>query len=181
MSSPGIGPPGPPNPPSEAPAPPEDSAKGGSRRTFYLNLALAAIFGVILGLGVYTLAYAQGLSYLSNDPNACMNCHIMRDQFDSWNHSSHKAVAACNDCHTPHHNAVAKYTVKAINGFNHSVRFTFGNFAEPLRITGMNKMVAQENCVACHTTTVSQMHVSAQGEEVDCIKCHVNVGHRTIE
>jgi cytochrome c nitrite reductase small subunit len=31
-----------------------------------------------------------------------MNCHIMRDQFEGWSHSSHKAVAACNDCHTPH-------------------------------------------------------------------------------
>lgn len=178
MSSPGIGPPGPPNPPPEAPVTPP---RNRPRRTFYLNLALAALFGIVLGLGVYTMSYAEGLSYLSNDPNACMNCHIMRDQFESWNRSSHKAVTVCNDCHTPHHNATAKWTVKAINGFNHSFRFTFGNFHEPLRITGMNKGVAQENCVNCHTTTVSQMHVSAEGEEVDCIQCHVNVGHRTIE
>jgi cytochrome c nitrite reductase small subunit len=178
MSNPGIGPPGPPTPPAASPDPPSDNR---SRRTFYLNLALATVIGVVLGLGVYTFGYAEGLSYLSDDPSACVNCHIMRDQFESWNRSSHKAVAACNDCHTPHHNVVAKYTVKAINGFNHSYRFTFGNFHEPLRITGMNKGVAQENCVECHDTTVSQMHVSAEGEEVDCIKCHANVGHRTIE
>ena len=34
-------------------------------------------------------------------------------------------TSGCNDCHTPHHNIVAKYTVKAINGFNHSLHFSF--------------------------------------------------------
>src|SRR5688572_32577853 len=43
-----------------------------------------------------------------------------REHFDAWNKSSHRAVATCNDCHTPH-NLVGKYTVKAKNGFWHSL------------------------------------------------------------
>ena len=38
----------------------------------------------------------------------------MRGQFDGWNHSSHKAVAGCNDCHTPHR-FPDKWIVKGIN------------------------------------------------------------------
>jgi len=30
-----------------------------------------------------------------------MNCHIMQSYFDDENRASHKAVATCNDCHTP--------------------------------------------------------------------------------
>ena len=34
--------------------------------------------GVLLGIGATTFEYAEGLSYLSTDPKACANCHIMR-------------------------------------------------------------------------------------------------------
>jgi cytochrome c nitrite reductase small subunit len=74
--------------------------------------------GTLLGLGFYTFQYAEGLSYLSNDPQACMNCHVMREHFDSWTRSSHHAVASCNDCHVPHH-FPAKYVAKMENGWNH--------------------------------------------------------------
>lgn len=139
------------------------------------------MLGLIFGLGVFTFTYAEGLSYFSDDPASCLNCHVMRDQFEAWNHSSHKAVATCNDCHTPHHNIVAKYTVKAINGFNHSLHFTLDTFPDPIRIREMNAGVAQANCNACHESLVSQVHVSALGEANDCVACHGNVGHRTIE
>ncbi len=65
-------------------------------------LLLAALVGVLCGVGAYTFYYAKGASYLSNDPQACVNCHIMREQFDSWQKSSHHAAATCNDCHVPH-------------------------------------------------------------------------------
>jgi cytochrome c nitrite reductase small subunit len=101
-------------------------------------IAAVAAVGVLVGLSVFTFVYAQGGSYLSDDPSACMNCHIMRDQFDAWNRSSHTAVATCNDCHTPHSSAIAKWAVKGLNGFNHSLAFTTGAFPEPIRIKGLN-------------------------------------------
>ncbi len=152
-----------------------------SPRWYRWNLALAVMVGLLFGLGIFTFSYAEGLSYFSDDPQACMNCHVMRDQFDAWNHSSHKAVAACNDCHAPHDNLVAKYAVKAINGVNHSVRFTLNAFPEPIRITEMNRRVAHENCLGCHGNLVREMHVSPSGESVDCVACHGSVGHRTNE
>ncbi|MCC6445142.1 MAG: cytochrome c nitrite reductase small subunit [Armatimonadetes bacterium] len=128
------------------------------------------------GLGGYTFYYASGHSYLSNDPRACVNCHIMRPQYDAWQNSSHHTVAACNDCHTPH-SLVPKYRVKASNGFRHSAYFTLGNFREPIRITPGNLRVVEENCKRCHghlTAAIQGQH----GENLSCSGCHRRVGHR---
>ena len=59
------------------------------------------VAGLAVGIGGYTFVYARGASYLTNDPAACANCHIMREQYDGWTAGSHRAAAACNYCHTP--------------------------------------------------------------------------------
>lgn len=142
-------------------------------------MVLMGVLGGMVGIGGYTFLYAQGTSYLSNDPKACANCHIMRDVYDGWNHSSHKAVATCNDCHTPHTSIVAKYAVKAINGWNHSVAFTTGRFHEPIRMTAMNRAVTQHACLYCHRAVTSLIRHQSSREPTDCIRCHVRVGHES--
>ncbi|HSQ68820.1 MAG TPA: NapC/NirT family cytochrome c, partial [Steroidobacteraceae bacterium] len=94
---------------------------------------LAVLAGILLGIGGYTFLYAGGFSYLSSDPEACMNCHIMRPQFDSWQKGSHHAVAKCVDCHLPH-DFVGKYLAKSENGYHHSKGFTLQDFHEPIMI-----------------------------------------------
>lgn len=89
----------------------------------FLPLLLSASIGVLAGLGGFTFFYAEGASYLSNDPKACVNCHIMREEYDGWQKGSHKAVATCNDCHVPHE-FIPKYLAKMENGFWHSKGFT---------------------------------------------------------
>jgi cytochrome c nitrite reductase small subunit len=140
-------------------------------------LLLAGLVGGIVGLGGFTFSYAQGFSYLSNDPRACMNCHVMRDQFDGWNHGSHKAVATCNDCHVPHSSIVAKYAVKALNGFRHSYAFTTGNFEEPIRILPFDRNITQQACRSCHGDLVSGIAHDASEDPTDCLRCHAGVGH----
>ena len=44
----------------------------------------ALMIGIAVGIGVYTFAYAKGWSYLTDDPAACANCHVMSEQFDGW-------------------------------------------------------------------------------------------------
>lgn len=139
-------------------------------------LLLAALTGGILGLGGYTFVYAQGASYLSDDPSACVNCHVMREVYDGWHMGSHTAVAACNDCHTPHR-FPDKYLVKALNGWNHSVAFTTNDFHEPIRITGLNRDVAQENCIYCHGDMVVAISHDGTDDPTDCLRCHEGVGH----
>jgi cytochrome c nitrite reductase small subunit len=145
--------------------------------SFRVLLVAALIGGAVFGLGAFTFVYAQGYSYLLDDPTACANCHIKRDYFDGWNRSPHHAVATCNDCHTPHDSILSKYAIKALNGFNHSRAFTFGGFPEPIQITSLNLQVTQASCVACHGGFVSEI---AHAESVDptaCWTCHAGVGH----
>lgn len=141
----------------------------------------AALIGIAAGLGAFTFGYARGASYMTNDPAACVNCHVMREQYDGWQHSSHRSVAVCNDCHTPP-GLVPKYYTKAINGWNHSVAFTSGRFHEPITINARNRRVTESACRKCHQRVVDAIdHGSAaRGERtLQCIRCHGSVGHLT--
>jgi cytochrome c nitrite reductase small subunit len=54
------------------------------RRSLRLTLPLAIVLGVAAGMAAYTFIYAKGYSYLTNDPVACTNCHVMQAQYDAW-------------------------------------------------------------------------------------------------
>jgi cytochrome c nitrite reductase small subunit len=142
-----------------------------------LLLVLAVLIGAVVGIGSYTLVYAEGLSYMSSDPKVCANCHIMQAQYDSWQKSSHHHVAICNDCHLPR-TFVGKYMAKALNGFNHSKAYTLQDFAEPIAIKPFNADIVQENCLACHRALVQDAAMArGTSEEVSCVHCHQSAGH----
>lgn len=140
-------------------------------------ILLACILGFLIGVGLFTFGYAKGSSYLTDRPAACANCHVMREQFESWMKSSHGKVAVCNDCHTPP-GFVGKYGTKALNGFFHSLAFTSGRFPDEIRITGRNRKVAESACLKCHADIVTAIRgIRGHRTDVDCIQCHSAVGH----
>ena len=143
-----------------------------------LAVIIGTLVGATAGMGIYTFVYAHGASYLGSDPRACVNCHIMRDEYDAWNHSSHRLVAACNDCHAPHA-LIPKLFTKALNGFNHSFAFTTGRFHEPIQITPRNRRITEAACRSCHARLVAEIdHPGSDGKrELQCTGCHRDVGH----
>lgn len=133
--------------------------------------------GLLVGIGLYTFGYARGYSYMTDDPEACVNCHVMKEQYEGWLKSSHRRAAVCNDCHTPP-GVAGKYFVKALNGFNHSAAFTTGRFPDNIHITGRNERVAEESCMKCHEEIAGGIQgVRHGGEKMNCVSCHRNVGH----
>lgn len=147
--------------------------------TVVLVLAAVAV-GTLAGIGGYTFVYARGGSYLSDDSAACVNCHVMRPQYEGWLRSSHHDVAVCNDCHTPVP-FLDHWTVKARNGWHHSYAFTTGYFPEPIRITEYNLATTEEACRTCHGEMVWQTDALArdhrEDDTVSCTRCHRSVGH----
>ena len=157
-----------------------------------IGILAAMAIGLTVGLGVFTFGYAKGYAYLSNDPAPCANCHIMSEHYAAWVKSSHRAVAVCNDCHTPH-TFVGKYVTKARNGFWHSFYFTTGRYPDPLRITARNRRVTEDACRFCHGEITAAIDPAGQargssgtavavrsahsGESASCIRCHAYVGH----
>jgi cytochrome c nitrite reductase small subunit len=142
-----------------------------------MRIAVVIALGVLGGLGIFTLVYGNGFSYLTEDPTACANCHVMHEHFDGWVKSSHRNVAGCNDCHIPQ-GFVRKWTTKADNGFFHALAFTTGGFHEPIQIKARNRRVTQAACLHCHSNFVNAMLPAERGGEMQlCVHCHTDVGH----
>ena len=141
-------------------------------------LVVSIALGVPAGVGAFTFGYAKGFSYLSTDPRACINCHVMNEQYDAWEKSGHRHVATCVDCHLPHE-GIAKWIAKADEGFRHSSAFTLQNFKEPIEITPADRRHVLENCVRCHQDLVQAIHSSGTSadREIDCLRCHASAGH----
>ena len=139
---------------------------------------IGGLIGVLVGVTAFTFHYAEGFSYASNDPKVCVNCHIMNQQFTSWQKSSHHAAATCVDCHLPH-SLVPKMMAKASNGYHHSKGFTFQDFHEPIMIKANNSQILQESCLRCHDDMVHNLVMGAKSEKdaVRCVHCHQSVGH----
>ena len=135
-----------------------------------------ALFGLLGGLGAFTFDYAEGLSYLSEDPAVCANCHIMLPQYDSWHKSSHHNVATCADCHLPAE-FPDKYIAKSQNGWSHSKAFTLQDFSEPIFIKQKNADILQRNCLRCHEKIVDNQFMPITEDAPRCVRCHVSVGH----
>jgi cytochrome c nitrite reductase small subunit len=147
------------------------------RRGSVTPVVLAVIVGLLVGVGVYTFGYARGASYMTDNPAACANCHVMQEQYQGWLQGSHGNVAVCNDCHTPP-GFVAKYTTKAINGFFHSLAFTTQHFPDEIYITDRNFRVTEKSCLKCHENIVAGIRETrGHRADVSCISCHRTVGH----
>jgi cytochrome c nitrite reductase small subunit len=143
-----------------------------------MRLLVNSLLGILLGTCGYTFYYAQGASYLSSNPQACVNCHVMRDHFESWEKASHHALAKCSDCHMPHDFA-GKWLVKAESGYHHSLAFTLWNFRDPIRIKPQSAGVLNTNCLYCHKDFVREItaHRVSRDEGLYCVRCHDGVGH----
>lgn len=141
-------------------------------------LFLAIGIGVLVGVGTFTFQYAEGFSYFSKDPAACVNCHIMRPQYDSWQKASHHALATCADCHLPA-SGIQKWISKADNGYFHSKGFTLQDFKEPIEMRESNRRVLQDNCLRCHQELTHEITIGATSDPdaLRCVHCHRDVGH----
>jgi cytochrome c nitrite reductase small subunit len=72
--------------------------EGIERERILLFFVVLAI-GFTAGLGFFTLQYAEAFSYLSSDPKVCDLCHIMNQEYDSWQSLGHHHSA--KSCHPP--------------------------------------------------------------------------------
>jgi cytochrome c nitrite reductase small subunit len=152
-----------------------------------LAFSSVATFVIAVGLFVYLMNASKALSYLSSDPKACINCHVMNTQYATWQHSSHAQRADCVGCHLPQEGFINKYIEKGRDGWNHSVAFTFNTFENAIQISDHGSERVQVNCIACHEDAVeimidnearySDLSQGIQPVERKCWDCHREVAH----
>lgn len=140
--------------------------------------------GIFCGTGLLVFRLSNAVSYLSDEPRTCVNCHVMASQFSTWQHSSHTRVATCTDCHVPHDNVFRKYAFKAADGIRHAYVFTFRLEPQVIQIKDAGKAAVQENCIRCHNALVDRVSIrkiSAEGAHRDeghlCWGCHRETPH----
>ena len=147
-------------------------------------LFVIILMGIMAGLLIFILRISKAHSYLSDDPEACVNCHIMAPQFATWNHSSHREWASCNDCHVPHDNVFQSYFFKAKDGLRHATYFTLRLEPQVIQINHAGINVVQENCRRCHDHLLSDARLNTYGETYQhyrserlCWECHRETPH----
>ena len=151
------------------------------------QLPVIALGGAILGLSFYAAIESKAVSYLSDNPETCANCHVMTPQYTTWRNSSHREVATCNDCHVPQDNALKKYAFKAKDGMYHASVFTTRSEPEVIRMKEAGVEVVQQNCVRCHQDQVTDAKLAARVDnhfnsrtERKCWECHKEVPHGSV-
>ena len=142
------------------------------------------ITGSIIGLIAFILYTSNAVSYLSDNPETCINCHIMVPQYSTWQHSSHRENATCNDCHVPHNNVFNKYYFKAKDGLRHASMFTLRMEPQVIFIHEAGKEVVHNNCIRCHSELLTDSKLNTQTNlqhydksERECWECHREVPH----
>lgn len=151
-------------------------------------LKFSSVFAFVVAIVflAYLVNASKALSYLSTDPKACINCHVMNVQYATWQHSSHAQRATCVECHLPTDTTVNKYKAKARDGWNHTVAFTMNTFAPAMQISEDGANRVQANCIACHTrltegiiSNSDRYHDFTGTPQTDrkCWECHRDVPH----
>jgi cytochrome c nitrite reductase small subunit len=141
------------------------------------QLAVCVLVGVAIGLALLVARIANAVSYLSDAPEACINCHVMTDAYASWQRGRHARVANCVDCHVPHNNVVAKLAFKGKDGTRHAYVFTMRQEPQTLVLSEAAAPAVQSNCVRCHINQFQMIRL-ADASERRCWNCHRNIHGR---
>lgn len=147
------------------------------------RIPVILILGIFTGFVVLLFHLSKAGSYLTNDPEACVNCHIMSPHYATWSHSSHRESATCNDCHVPRNNLINTYYFKAKDGLRHATIFTLRKEPQVIFIRDEGRDVVQKNCIWCHGNLMAKLNMgwSDQNDvhETDrlCWECHREVPH----
>lgn len=162
-----------------------DSTKMKTGKLLTYCTAVAVL--VAFALFVYLVNASKALSYLSHDPKACINCHVMNTQYATWQHNSHARKATCIECHLPTDSFFKKYLAKARDGWNHSTAFTFNTFKQRIVISKNGADRVETNCSSCHAKVVSQLIENRDkyhdfnriqtDDDVRCWDCHRDIPH----
>ncbi len=160
----------------------------GRRKIWYI------IAGIIICI-IFLKAGKAVVNYTSSD-KYCTSCHIhpMADQ--SWKLSTHYnnpsgVIVHCTECHLPPEGhgylfAKAKHGIKDIYGF-YFKDSTEINWQAKKLLENAKGFVYEESCLKCHTNLFpaklsvnggnAHLFYTISKEPLNCINCHLNVGH----
>jgi sulfatase modifying factor 1 len=152
------------------------------------------ILGIIACV-VFLTAGEKVISYTSSD-KYCMSCHVHPTQEQNWKLSTHfnnksGTVVHCVECHLAP-KGHGYLLSKAKHGFKDAYSYIFRdsasiNWEEKKLLEKAKGFVYENSCLVCHQNlfpvTLSEdgnnahLFYSASKEKLNCINCHLQVGH----
>lgn len=169
------------------------AAKKRRVKRFYL------LFGIVLGI-VLIVGLEIGAQKTSTD-EFCQVCHVHPHSTQTWKTSPHRDNDAgmyvhCVDCHLPPPKTFAYYTEKARTG----ARDVYGklfkdveklNWEEKSQLQNAVKYTYEASCKRCHQNLFplglskegedAHLYYTQKEDELNCLNCHLRVGHFTRE
>jgi formylglycine-generating enzyme required for sulfatase activity/nitrate/TMAO reductase-like tetraheme cytochrome c subunit len=152
------------------------------------------IFGFIICI-LLLVAGGKAVSYTSSD-KYCMSCHVHPVPEQNWKLSTHYnnksgTIVHCVECHLEPKGHGYLYS-KAKHGFKDLYGYLFKdsasiNWEEEKLLEKAKKFVYEKSCLECHqnlfpvTLSVdgnnAHLFYTTSKDPLNCINCHLNVGH----
>lgn len=158
------------------------------------NLLLVIFIGFIIG--IFVSIYSNKAIEATSTNKSCEMCHVHPHVFDSWKLSVHHDTRVgihidCVECHLPpkgqgYLKEKIKASTRDLYGFIFKDSADF-NWEAKSTLDQAQHFVFQESCVNCHANIFpltltkkgqdAHLYYSQNEEELQCINCHLNVGH----
>lgn len=171
----------------------ENRAKPLKIRKKLLIVGLGIVLGLLIALPAFNL-------YIKSSSDAsCMSCHVHPHAEDSWRLSTHYnnksgVKVSCVDCHLPPDDSPHHMKAKVKTGIKDVWSYLFKDTADidwesKKELEYAQKIVYNESCLDCHIQlfppTLSEDGITAhfyyeqnaKKLDLQCISCHMDVGH----
>jgi len=165
------------------------------RNTLIRIVFLFGMFTALLLIAMIKIAIVK-----TSTNEFCESCHVHPKATQSWKSSPHKDNAHgvsinCVDCHLPPKEHFSFYVAKAMTGARDLYGKLFKdvdeiNWDEKSKLENAVHFTYEASCKKCHTS-LFPVGLSQKGEdahlyyqrhkEVNCLNCHIRVGHFTHE
>ncbi len=127
---------------------------------------------LVFALGLFAAAGIAGAMKATDQAAFCAGCHVMAEAALSHKQSVH-AKEDCNSCHLPYA-PVARMPEKARTGIHDVYVNLTSTVPSNIRASTGMKTIINDNCIRCHSATVSQVNMTVKPY---CTDCHNAVPH----
>lgn len=135
-----------------------------------IYLLLIGVVGVAVLL--FGLVGPPRLLARSEAPDFCGGCHVMKGEYEAFEHTGAHRRKLCVDCHLPNQNMAIHYAWKSLDGAKDLILFYTGMVSEQIKLSSHSTEVLQKNCIRCHSTTVEAINPDRK-----CWECHRRIMH----
>ena len=172
--------------------------KNKPKKKFHKRKGFFLITGIIIGVVIVAALYQTSVYFSTNE--SCMMCHVHPHAEESWQLSVHVnngsgVMVNCVDCHLPptddtwaHYSAKVALGARDVWGFITKDSADF-NWDQKSELEHAVKYIPNESCIKCHQNLFPQgvtdegitahLYYEDNAEKLDlqCISCHLDVGH----